>query len=281
MNPSFSIYDFKKHQPMPEEQKLGLQEIYRSFCSYANKTLSEFFKLPVEIDLISLKQLSLAHYLRSLYAPSSLAFFTMHPLKGPCLMEVSSLITHPAINIMLGGDPHVPVFSHPMNSLELAVNRKFIDILLDQLYDAWKAYLNINLVINEILLNPQKIPHILFEESYSVAFFDFKWQSITGSMSIGLPCTGIQEISHCLPKIEVPKDETGDNFNLSSIDVTLKAVLGTTWIEHDDLHQLQLGDILRLDQEANSPISIAIDETTICEGVPGLNQNYKAVLIRS
>ena len=257
-----------------------MELIYKEFSSHAEKTLSSFFNLPITVTFNSFEQMSLCKYLYSLSNTSNLALSSMLPLKGSCLLEVSTMISRSAINVMLGGDPDVPSFSHPLNNLETAINRKFMDILFDQLHDAWAPYLNISFILTDFLKAPIKITSIPCEDSYLAAFFDITWKSAKGTMSIALPSTCLESVKEQLPLTEaapLPQQEV----DLSDLCVPLRAVLGRTKIPSKEIQQLQPGDVLLLDQEAGAPIEIMLNKESVCKGIPGLKGNHKAILIRA
>ncbi|MCP5470276.1 MAG: FliM/FliN family flagellar motor switch protein [Chlamydiales bacterium] len=56
-------------------------------------------------------------------------------------------------------------------------------------------------------------------------------------------------------------------------------LLGTAELDAADYHQLQVGDVIVLDQEAEAPLKIIVGESYKFEATPGLLHNHKAVKI--
>lgn len=285
-------YDFKKQQPIPDKRKLTLAYIYHLFASKASKTLSLFFQSPVNISVISLEQAPLSQLLTWFTYPTSFANLEMSPLKENAIFEIDPEISYPAISFMLGGGGAAPSFSYSLSNLELAVNRKFINMLLKDLEEAWNPFLDLEFKVNEIsnISSQSYMEAIPKSNSYLIVRFDVTWKLFKGLMTIAIPVGSLEPVNEILESFteEVPfhiyhlvqKDTPTEYIDLKKIEVELKARLGSLNISKQEIQELQPGDILLLDQKTHQPIDIVIGEEIPFTGIPGISGKHKGILIR-
>lgn len=67
--------------------------------------------------------------------------------------------------------------------------------------------------------------------------------------------------------------------NTANIPFKVKVILGKTTLCPSDYGQMQVGDILILDQKAENPLAIEIENEGVLAGFAGTNEHLKAVQI--
>lgn len=291
-NKEYPKYDFKKQQPIPDKRKLTLAYIFHLFASKASKTLSSFFQNPVNLSVVSLEQAPLSQLLSWFTYPTSFASLEISPLKENAIFEINPAISYPAINFMLGGGGEAPSVSYSLSNLELAVSRKFINMLLKDLEEAWNPFIDLGFTVNEISNTPSQsfLESVPKSEAYLIVRFDVTWKLFTGLMTIAIPVASLEPINEILESFteEVPshihhlvqKETPTEYIDLKKIEVELIARLGTINISNPELHELQPGDILLLDQKTHQPIDIVIGQEIPFTGIPGVIGKHKGILIR-
>lgn len=279
-------FEFKNNFSLDERQEQIFVQLYHLYAKQVSESLSAFSDLSIETKLIGVEQVPFSQYIRSLLNPTCIATLDMQPLSGCGFFEINSSIAYIITNKMLGGDLDVLTHAHGMSNLEMAINRKLINLLLKQLSFAWKPILEVSFFINKIYAEPHSARVIPAFEPCLVSRIEIKIHHIKGLLTIAIP---ILSLSSLINKIELsqllgPAPAPSSSFaeiNLESLPVELTARIGHIELSKKDLENLQIGDIIPLDHNAADLIPIFIDDEKIFEGKPGLIGKNKAIKVCS
>lgn len=185
---------------------------------------------------------------------------------------------------MLGGSGKIPSFSYDMSNLEMAINRKFINLILKQLSSDWQERLgaDIEFDLHQIYSNPSSCELLLSHERCIVIRIEVDIGMTKGLMSIALPYESLNSVLDQLELAspEIPSSHSSTYLDLSNVDVELTAKLGDLELTKSDLQSLQIGDILSLGQKADTPIDIIVNGECCFLGNPCLKGINKGIIIK-
>ena len=103
-----SVYDFKRPNRVSKDQLRSLQIIHDGFVRLISGYLAGYLRTIVEVNLISVDQLTFGEYMMSLSNPTSIGIFTMEPLEGSAVMEMNTHLANCMIDRLLGGNDRFP-----------------------------------------------------------------------------------------------------------------------------------------------------------------------------
>lgn len=285
-DPRIAPYDYKKYQRFPEKRIQTIALIHQNAAAKATQALSSFLEEKVNVTLNNIEQSPYFLYLKSLQAPTCFALIAMHPLSGYGALEVNANIAYAVISKSLGGDCEIPMVAKNFSSLEMAINRKFLNLFLKQLGSAWKELLSLDLSIHEIHTAPQELPGIDRHDPCLVSRFMIDFDNIRGLITFAMPLASFMKVTAQLdspPWIsnepEISKSEKTIDWRPIEMDVA--ASLGKLEITGEDLAHLSPGDILRLDKDSSEPIDILITGEAKFKGKPGLTGKYKGIILHN
>ena len=83
-------YDFKRPDKFSKDQIRTLNMLYENFARLLNTHLSTHLRTMVNVEVVSVEQLTYQEFLQSLSNPSVIGVMALPPLKGNVIMEVNT-----------------------------------------------------------------------------------------------------------------------------------------------------------------------------------------------
>ncbi|CDX03108.1 Flagellar motor switch protein FliM [Desulfitobacterium hafniense] len=97
------VYDFRRPNKFSKDQIHSLQNIYENYCRSLTTYLSGHLHSVIETKVSSIEQITYDEFIRSLPNPTILSLYTLNPLEGTLLMEMSPALAFAIIDRLLGG----------------------------------------------------------------------------------------------------------------------------------------------------------------------------------
>ena len=141
--------------------------------------------------------------------------------------------------------------------------RRLTDRALDCLTDVWSGMVNVKFSLAEVESNPHLVQIVAPNEVVIVIGFEIKMGNRAGSMSLCIPFNVVEPVMHRLAsedwfnyrKKNAQEDQRSRlQENMAEAKMKLRAYLGQTTIKVQDLLSLDVGDVLKIDKEANEDL---------------------------
>ena len=97
------VYDFKRPNKFSKDQIHSLQNIYENYCRGLTTYFSGNLHSVIESKVLSIEQITYDEFIRSLPNPTVLGLYSLNPLEGTVLMEVSPSLAFTIVDRLLGG----------------------------------------------------------------------------------------------------------------------------------------------------------------------------------
>jgi len=262
-------YDFKRPERVSKEQFRGFQTLSELFARDLSTALGGSLRAIARVSVVSVDQITYDEYVLSISTPTSYNIIQLPPLEGNLILEFSPSLIFPIIDRLLGGRG-VPI-SKPreLTEIEQKLVAKIIEIVLSTLARAWRhlAHFSWKLVAQEN--DPQIVQIVTGSEIVLAIRFELDIGEISGSMSLCLPVVSIESI---LDKVGAEytfygarpqhKDhQTTDMLEqiVLCTEAKLEALMVGSTITVKDLLKMQLGDIVRLDNNVEDESCVTIN----------------------
>lgn len=282
------LWDFAAPSRIPQEQLETIEILHQTFAETAPATLSTYLKAEVELSLQSVEQVTFSEYIRSLSSPTCIAIMDMQPLSGYAVTEVNSVLLYSLIDRMLGGDGDTGEIRRPFTELELTISRKFFNLLLKELSQAWSSILTLDFTVREFQTNPAAVRVIPTREACLVVTFKARIDESNGLITLTIPYMSMEPITSKLgskqfnsrySKKQPEEIAAAHRKNFNSVEVDVAAVLGNIQLSMVELLSLQNDDILNMERRINDAIDLEIAGKVKFTATPGLVGKYKGVMI--
>jgi flagellar motor switch protein FliM len=271
-------YNFKNNVFLSNTQLDFIEKIHHGFAEQAASSLSILLHEKVNVALLQTEQIPLSLFLRSHSMQCCYSFLSISSLSKSSILTISSELSYAIVAKLLGGDSgffsNVPSFS----PLEIAILRQSINAFLQPLKETWQPYIDFTTHINEIGTDLSRIERLQKTSKFVVLTFKTTILEVSGFISLLYPCESLYHRRDVLVSNESTA-LSNHSIDPQSIELSVKAILGSSNLTPQELHNLKKGDILKLEQLLNQPISVFVENIYTLNGYPGLTYKNKGVTL--
>ncbi|MEB3287183.1 MAG: flagellar motor switch protein FliM [Vampirovibrionales bacterium] len=286
---NYKLYNFRRPDKFSKDHLRALQTIHENFARQFGLVLTAYLRMTVEIDVVSVDQLTYDEFIRSMPSPMTVSILELDPLPGQVLMGLGHEVTSSVIDRMLGGPGMAEPKARELTDIEQSLIRRILDRAIVTLEEAWRSVMNINATM------------VGMEESYALIQVATPGEIValvTFEVNLGNKNSGL--VSFCVPypvlegvisqlsaqhifhrqQSTLPAEEQDKILQkLNYAKMPLSVLLGGTTINVKDLMQLSVGDVIRLDREAKDNLLVCANHKPKFFCRPGKLKDKMAVLV--
>ena len=285
---SIIAYDFKHPNRVSKDQIRTLENMHDNFAGHYGSTLSAVLRTIVDVDLVSVDQITYSEFIMSLVTPSCTYTFAAPPMDGGCLVDFNPTLTFSLIDRMFGGNGKILETERELTGIERTVVGRLASKLYADLERVWENILKIQIEQKSFETNPQFIQIVPPGETVVVVSFQIKLFQSTGLLTICYPYVSLEPIITKLSAqnwIDATKrraqevDRETNYRNVSRVDVDMWAELARTSLKVKDFLHLQTGDVISADTRISTPVNVFVNNRKKFLARPGLSGKKKAIQI--
>ncbi|MEI7473457.1 MAG: flagellar motor switch protein FliM [bacterium] len=285
----YKLYNFRRPDKFSKDHLRALQDIHKEFCRQLSLVLGAYLRLHIEIDVISVDQLTYDEFARSMPSPVTIGVIELNPLPGQVLVGLSHEITSCIVDRMLGGIGSSEAKSRELTDIEEALVKRVFLKLIKTLEESWR---NIYPVQSSIIGMDSTYALIqIAGPGEIVALITLEIQiggKYSGLLSICFPYPVLETVLSQLSSqhifqtkgiIQAPEDKENILFKLNNTKVNMNVVLGNTEISVNELLDLKDGDVLMLDSFVSDNLIVNVNNLPKFLARPGTKKNKVAISI--
>ncbi len=285
-----AAYDFRRPNRVSKEQLRFLQTIHDIFAREYASSLSGYLRSMVDIEIISVDQLTYGEYVLSLPGTTSLYIFGLPPLEGQGVIEVNPALILSMIDRLFGGTGAQSDYSRDLTNIEAAVMGKLIQRALGAIATAWEHIAEVKPQLDNTEKNPQMLQLLPNSETVILISCELRLGKTNGVISLCYPFLTMETI---LPSIAgrsaflargrrtVPEGPGWISRRISDSSLMLSAELGRTEVTIGEFVKLRRGDVIRLPRRVDDPIDVLVGGLKKAYGRPGLHGAHRAVKVET
>lgn len=283
-------YDFKRPAKFSKEHLRTLEIIYEHYGRLFSTNLPVYLRKNVQATVASSETVTFSEFSNALSNPVILGIVDFKPLAGNVIIELAPNLGFAMIDRMLGGQGIPLDKNRDFSEIEMTIIQKLMVICMQLMREPWKNVIDIAPILERIETNVQFAQVIAPSDMIAIVTMNVRIGDVEGFMNICLPYFTLEEIMDKLNTkywfSTMQKDDTIDYEEhiealIKRIDVPVKAVLGKSLVSVDDFLNLQCGDIIRLDANVNSDMSVYVGNIRKFTALPGAEKDKYAVRITS
>lgn len=284
---TLTLYDFRRPDRVSKDQMRTLQNLHEGYARQFSTTLTTFLRTFVEIELISVDQLTFSEFVMSISNPSCIYVFKMEPLEGSAIIEINPSLVFFIIDRLFGGQGKPSEQNRELTQIEQNVIHRIVERGLADLKDVWEHIGVFSPRIETYETNPQFVQIAPPGETVILISLEVRMQNASGLMSLCFPFMLLDSVitnlsgESWMSSQSSTTQETKDmlSHEIDCLTLPVRAVIGRIKLSIRDLLQLQRGDILSLDKKKNTDLLIQIGGKTKMSGKTGLIGRKKAIEI--
>lgn len=266
---SYKLYNFRRPDKFSKDNLRALRDIHREFSKAISLVLSGYLRMRVEIEIVSVDQLTYEEFVRSMPSPISVGVFEFEPLSGQILLGISFEVISCIVNRMLGGVGSIDLQTRELTDIEKALAKKVINIIIKSLEDSWNTIIPVTGKFISLDDNYQSIQVATAGEIVALLTFEVQISGKHfGLFSICFPYPVLETVLGHLSTQHIfqTKGLVASNderlkmiSKINSSTVDLRVQFGSCSITLDDFLQLTEGDIIKLDNKVDDDLIVKVN----------------------
>jgi flagellar motor switch protein FliM len=268
-----------------------LEIIFERLVRLLSTSLRNLFSDNVEVTLEGIRSVRFGDYINSISLPAMLAVFKAEEWDNFGLVTIESALTYSVLDTMLGGkrgQAAARVDGRPFTSIEMALLRRVIGVVLGDAEAAFRPLSPVNFRIDRIESNPRFVSISRPANAAIRVELRFDMEGRGGSLHLLLPYATIEPIRELLLESfmgeKLGRDPIWENHLATEVwqaDVAVKCVLHECTMPLKRVMKLEIGDTLMFDARPDSVASLRCGEFIVSEGRIGRVDDKIAVQVVS
>lgn len=286
-------YDFKTPKKLTKEQIKVISGVHENFARQLSSYFTAILRTYVEINVVSIEEQHYYEYNNALPDSVLIGIIEAAPIEGDILVDISNSVTYTLIERMLGGAERennvIP--QREFTEIEISLMERVFRQIGVFTKDAWSGLVEVNAALKQIETNSRLIQSISMDEIVVIVIMEVSIKNIKGTINFCIPCINIEPLVDKLGHSKYISKRTLDAIqeeiiiralesSIKAAPLEVRAVLGETMLSLKEISNLQIGDVIRIDQEVGNDIKINIENGDAWFlGMPGTKKNKKAIKI--
>ena len=261
-------YDFKRPDKFSKDQIRTLYMLHENFARLLNTYLSTHLRTLVNVEVVSVEQLTYQEFVQSLSNPSVIGVLAVPPLKGNVIMEINTGIAFAIIDRILGGKGENTVKPRVLTEIEEAIVRGIFGKAMANFQEAWSNVIHIDPSLEVIESNPQFTQIVPPSDMVVIITMQTKIGEVEGFINICIPYLVLEPImskltttfwvASAVAKEEHPEQVDILQKKIERTRIPLVVELGSIDISIREFLTLGFGDVLQLDTKVKEELKCII-----------------------
>src|SRR3954469_13713831 len=142
--------DFTRPTKFTAEQERRIKRALDTFCRTASGRLSAELRMPLELEVINVSQLTWSNAHAQVPSSSIAAIIETSPVPSRMLLTTETGLVLHAIELLLGGDSTAKPRDRRLTDIDWALGQHFIERLLAQLSAVWMDFTELELGLSTL-----------------------------------------------------------------------------------------------------------------------------------
>lgn len=278
-------YNFRRPDRVSKEQIRSLHFLHDRFARNIATSLSAFLRAVTEITIVSVEQFAYSEFLMSL--PDPTAFYAIHAQPQDVIgaLEVNPAVAFTMVDRLLGGDGHGTVAHRALTEIEQNVVDSVVKLVLDNLNEAWRAFVDLEFSIQGRETRPQMLSVAAPNEVVVLIVFDVRIGDTRGMLNLCVPAALIEMAGasfvqgwHRTRKEPTSIDRARLTDNLARVRLPVSARLDTRMRAREVL-ELKPGDVVSLGRSLRDPVNVWVGDRPKVTGRLARQDQHAAIAV--
>ncbi len=281
-------YDLANQDRIIRGRMPTLDIIHDRFIRLFRVSLSAALRKVANIGVNSSGPIKFGEFMNSLPLPSCLNILRVEPLRGSAVMVIESKLLYALVDSLFGGSdvPYTKIEGKDFTPIEMKIARRIVMAAIEDLEKAWAPVFPLKIHYSRTEINPQFVAVVPPSDVVISTAFDVELEKMSGSIKLVIPYSTLEPIKSKLSvgfqneQLEV--DHIWINrikAQLMATNVSVNVTLGHAWLNLREFMDLERGDVIVLDHDADKALDISVEGIHKFRGVPGVVKGNKAIKI--
>ena len=251
-------------------------------------SLANRFQRSVNIKLDAIESMSFESLLQKLSGRGAIGILQMEPFSGGGLLVFDETFSFSLVEIILGGssDTEVVVPNRPMSAIELNVVRDVLASTCPELDKGFLQFEELRSSLVKVVSNLRLLNFVEPEVGVVAARFRVSIDSLEGEIILVLAHNTLEPLQKKQQEKLVPANTLQNSRwqhivcdEVEQMEVELEAMLATVSLRVRDILNFQVGDVIDLACNPDTPLKVLVEGRPKFQGVAGVQGGKKAIRI--
>ena len=281
-------YDLGNQDRVIRGRMMILDVIYERFIRLFRVSLSTSLRRIASLSIISTDLLKFGEFLNTLPIPSCMGVIRFETLRGSGLIVLESKLVYALVNSYFGGSdrPYTKGDGKEYTRIELSVIEKVIRSAIADLDEAWRPVHITDIKFVRIEVNPQFVGLVPPSDVIISTTFEVELEHASGTIAVVVPYATLEPIKE---KLNTWFQSEGDKYekiwtgqvkdHLDETILNCSVQLGYAELTVGDLINLNVGDIIPLNRNADGELDLLIEDVPKFKCLFGESKGNKAIQV--
>jgi flagellar motor switch protein FliM len=258
-------YDFHRADRISQDQMRSIHLLHEYFGRNFASSLSAYLRNFVDVNLVSLEQISYSAFIKTLPDPTLFASVGMRPLDGNFALEMNPSLVFPMIDMILGGPGQALVDNRNLTEIELNLIDGVLRLAMRDLKGAWQPIMELDFFIEGKDTKPQMFQIVSPAETVIAVHLELKIGENSGLMNLCIPSRVLKLLRNKFDQQwNVRRQKPGGSdaeriFELiKAVPMPLSSEIMSSRLTVDDLLKVSIGDVIELNERISDPIFLCV-----------------------
>lgn len=289
----YQKYDFRSPRKYTKERLKMLNGVFENYAKVLNTRINALARATCEVEVDTVDEQRYYEFSNALIDGEvvTLAYLNINGdiEDTPVIIVATPSIIVSLIDRLMGGAGDVEddlPSDYTYTDLDLSLYQNLMVDFISIMGGSWENYLPLEFDFGRIEANPTLVQLIGFEETVIMVSLDIKFSNSSGRLDICLPDAVLgrifQEISKGNAVLRKEREDHSEEIysHLSTSTLEIRAELGRTTLQLQDLYNLNVGDVIDMNMKKDSTVSLRIGGREWFAGYMGIHEKHIAVKIR-
>lgn len=276
--------DFTRPTKFSTDQERRIRRALDTFAERVGTRLAGEHRTHIEMEVIDVGQFTFADAFSMV--PDRCVYLTLDtaPHPGRMLLTAELPVVLVALERMLGGRDPQPR-ERELTDIDLMVVERLFGTIVGEMSQVWFDISEMTFGISSVDTQSETVQVAAGSEPTLALTLEARLEGASATMCLLVPHQAIAPVAQAFSRREDavtardPQTVAAVQRGLSLVDVTLRAEVADTQLTIEDVLGLRPGDVIRLDAEADTDVTIFADRTAIHSGRAGRSGKWRAVQI--
>jgi flagellar motor switch protein FliM len=266
-----------------------LEIVFDRLVRLATTSLRNFTSDNVEVTMDSISSVRFGDYLNSIPLPAILSVIKAEEWENYGLLTVDSSLIYSMIDVLLGGrrvGGNIRVEGRPYTTIEMALARKMIELILEDTHRAFEPVTNVNFKLERMETNPRFAAISRPGNAAILIELRIEMDDRGGKIEILLPYATIEPIREQLLQMFMGEKFGRDPIweghlatEIYSADVEIEAVLHEQDLPLSRVLDMKPGDTVMFERAPTDAVLLRCGDVELTEAIMGHIGNYVSVRV--
>lgn len=279
--------DFTRPTKFTADHERRIKRALETFCRTASTRLSAELRMPLELEVINVSQLTWGNAHAQVPSRSVSCLVDVPDVATRMLLSAEMNLVMSAIELLLGGSAGDGSTQRErrLTDIDWALARHFLERLIAQLSIVWQDITEVELGVAGLDMHLETAQTAPVSEPTLALTMEARMDRDSATLALLLPYSSIAPVAHRFSSRDDvgAADDEGQSAAVREavgrVEMTVRAEVAAVDLPIEQVLALKPGDVLRLDARADDGVTLFADAVPMHRAMPGRSGGRRAVQV--